>query len=105
MKKRYIIRLTDTERQASKDLVHKGKGAAYRRTHAQIILLADESDHGAGLGDAEIAEQVDVHQRTVSRDCVSGAWNRGFRQRLSGNPASGNGHGCWMEMAKHNWSR
>jgi transposase len=67
MKKRYIIRLTETERQALKDLVRKGKVAAYRRTHAQILLLADESDDGAGLGDAEIAEQVDVHQRTVSR--------------------------------------
>jgi transposase len=67
MKKRSIIRLTKTERQALKDLAHKGKAAAYRRTHAQILLGADESVHGAGLQDAEIAERVGVHERTVSR--------------------------------------
>lgn len=67
MKKHYIIRLTKTERQALKDLVHKGKAAAHRRTHAQILLGADESVHGAGLQDAEIAERVGVHERTVSR--------------------------------------
>ena len=67
MKKKYTVRLTETERQALKDLVRKGKVAAYRRTHAQVLLWADESDQGPGLRDAEIAEQVGLHDRTVSR--------------------------------------
>ncbi|SER72543.1 hypothetical protein SAMN05421690_106014 [Nitrosomonas sp. Nm51] len=38
MKKRYIVRLTEVERQGLGELVYKGKAAAYRRTHAQILL-------------------------------------------------------------------
>ena len=67
MKKKYIVRLTLNERQALEDLVHKGKAAAYRRTHAQILLWADESSHGPGLLDSEVADRVEVNERTVSR--------------------------------------
>jgi len=67
MKKKYIIRLSEEERQGLTDLVRKGRVAAYRRTHAQILLLADEGRHGSGLLDAEVAERVGVNERTVSR--------------------------------------
>lgn len=67
MKKKYIIRLSAQERQELTDLVRQGKVAAYRRTHAQILLLADESSHGPGLGDAEVADRGGVNERTVSR--------------------------------------
>lgn len=67
MKKKYIVRLTLNERQALEDLVHKGKAAAYRRIHAQILLWADEGGHGPGLLDSEVADRVEVNERTVSR--------------------------------------
>jgi transposase len=67
MKKKYVVRLTAEERQELEDLVHKGKAAAYRRTHAQIFLLADEGVHGLGLLDSEVADRVGVNERTVSR--------------------------------------
>lgn len=67
MKKRYIVRLTAAERERLDALVHKGKTAAYRRTHAQMMLWADEGEHGDGLRDAAIAERAGVHERTVSR--------------------------------------
>lgn len=67
MKKKYIVRLTETERQGLEDLVRKGKVAAYRRTHAQILLWADEGDQGPGLLDSEVADTVGVNERTVSR--------------------------------------
>jgi len=67
MKKKYIVRLTMDERQALEDLVHKGKAAAYRRTHAQILLWADEGSYGPGLLDSEVADRVEVNERTVSR--------------------------------------
>ena len=63
----YIVRLTLNERQALEDLVHKGKAAAYRRTHAQILLWSDEGRHGPGLLDSEVADKVEVNERTVSR--------------------------------------
>lgn len=67
MKKKYIVRLTAAERQGLEDLVRKGKVAAYRRTHAQILLWADEGDEGPGLLDSEVADTVGVNERTVSR--------------------------------------
>lgn len=67
MKKKYIIRLSEEERRHLTGLVRKGKVAAYRRTHAQILLLADEGELGQGLQDKEVAERVGVNHRTVSR--------------------------------------
>ena len=67
MKKKYIIRLSAEERQSLTDLVRKGKVAAYRRTHAQILLLTDEGKDGPGHQDKEVAERVGVNHRTVSR--------------------------------------
>lgn len=67
MKKKYIIRLSEEERQNLTDLIRKGKVAAYKRTHAQILLSADEGVHGPGLQDTEVAERVSVHHRTVSK--------------------------------------
>ncbi len=67
MKKTYIVRLSEEERQHLTGLVRKGKVAAYRRVHAQILLLADEGEHGPGLQDKEVAERAGVNHRTVSR--------------------------------------
>ena len=46
MKKLYVIRLSAEEREELTDLVNKGKHAAYRRRHAQILLRADQGEHG-----------------------------------------------------------
>ncbi len=67
MKKKYIVRLSEEERQSLTGLVRKGKVAAYRRTHAQILLLTDEGKHGPGHQDKEVAERVGVNHRTVSK--------------------------------------
>jgi transposase len=67
MKKKFIVRLTDTERKELKGLVRKGQAAAYRRTHAQILLSVDEGGQGLGLRDGAVAEQLGVNERTVSR--------------------------------------
>ena len=37
---KYTFELTEDERSELKDLVQKGKGAARRRLHAQVLLLA-----------------------------------------------------------------
>ena len=58
MKKRYVVRLTLEERDQLEDLVNRGREAAYRRRHAQVLLLVDEGDYGPGLIDWEAAEQV-----------------------------------------------
>ena len=67
MKKKFIVRLLEEERQDLTSLVRKGKVAAYKRTHAQILLLADEGEHGPRLQDKEVADRVGVNHRTVSK--------------------------------------
>ena len=103
MKKKYIIRLSAQERQELTELVRKGKVAAYRRTHAQILLLADESSHGPGLRDAEVADRGGVNERTVSRlrqRCVE----QGLDAALERQAVRERRREYSMVMAKHKWS-
>lgn len=58
MKKECIIQLTTSERQGQEALIRKGKAAAYRRTHAQILLWANEGEQGKGLRMARSSEPV-----------------------------------------------
>ena len=67
MKKLYIIDLSATEREELTELVEKGTVAAYRRRHAQILLLADQGAHGPACLDREIASQVGVTPQNVER--------------------------------------
>jgi len=67
MKKRYVIRLTPEEREHLEGVVHRGRQAAYRRRHAQVLLLADQGEHGQGLIDREVAERLDCSQRTAEK--------------------------------------
>ena len=47
MKKLYVVRLSADERTELTKLVNTGKVAAYRRRHAQMLLLADQGEQGA----------------------------------------------------------
>lgn len=66
--KKYIVRLSDEEREQLNKLVNKGKAAAYKRKHAQILLKADIAE-GAGPGwdDQRIVDAFNVNIRTVER--------------------------------------
>ena len=65
-KKLYVVRLSATERSNLTALVKTGKAAAYRRTHAQVLLKTDRGEHGPAWTDDEIAEAVEVHRNTVA---------------------------------------
>ena len=65
--KKYIVRLSITERQQLSKLVKTGKVAAYKRLRAQILLKADISTEGSGLKDKDIATSLDIAHRTVKR--------------------------------------
>lgn len=67
MKKRYVVRLTAEERDRLEGLVNRGREAAYRRRHAQILLLVDEGEYGNSLLDREVAERVGCTRRTVEQ--------------------------------------
>jgi hypothetical protein len=54
MNKKYIVRLSDEERQTCLDVVKKLKGTSQKVRRAQILLKADAD--GPGWTDAQIAE-------------------------------------------------
>jgi hypothetical protein len=70
MNKKYLVRLTEEEHQQLKALVSKGKAAAYKIKHANILLMADAATQANG--DEHIAKALSVHPNTV----------RGVRQRF-----------------------
>ena len=70
MNKRYVVRLTDQERRELSEMVSKGKAAAYKIKHANILLKVDAD--GPGWTDEQAAEAFGCHEKTV----------RNIRQRL-----------------------
>jgi transposase len=90
MHKRYIAKLSKDERKQLTELVKKEKVAAKKRTHAQVLLLADSSRNGPAWGDEGIAEACGVTVRTVENvrkrlvlEGLDAALNRKPQARLS----------------------
>ena len=67
MHKKYIVRLTDTERGMLDGRVHTGTGAARTLTHARILLKADCGPDGPAWTDAMISTALDVSIPTIER--------------------------------------
>jgi hypothetical protein len=63
MPKKYIVRLSDSERATLTDVVKKLKGSSMKVRRAQILLKADAN--GPGWTDVEIAESVGCRTKTV----------------------------------------
>ena len=64
--KKYRVQLNVEERRELKDLVSRGRAAAYRQTHARILLLSDEAREGRAMKDEEIA-RLQIGNATVER--------------------------------------
>jgi hypothetical protein len=65
--KKYIVRLTEDERTYLENLIHKGKVAAHKRLHAEILLKADMSESGEKWQDSQISEAFGISMRTIER--------------------------------------
>lgn len=63
MPKKYIVRLTDSERATLTEVVKKLKGTSQKVRRAQILLKADAN--GPAWTDAKIAEAVGCRTKTV----------------------------------------
>jgi hypothetical protein len=63
LQKKYIVRLTAEERTELEAMVTKGKAAAYKIKHANILLAADVN--GPAWPDRQIAEAFSCHLDTV----------------------------------------
>ena len=65
--KRYRVSLSVEEQQKLKGLVSRGRTAAYKQTHARIMLLSDENQECGAMKDEEIARALRVGDATVGR--------------------------------------
>jgi transposase len=65
--KKYIVTLTDEERARLDEMARTGKAAAYKITHARILLKADASAGGPACTDQQIADALDVGTATAER--------------------------------------
>jgi hypothetical protein len=63
MQKKYIVRLTDEERQTLQEVVRKLKGSSQKVRRAQILLKADAD--GPAWTDKQIAQAFDCRTKTV----------------------------------------
>ena len=59
MKKKYIVKLTEEERQELKALVSKGKASARTITRARILLKSDQGEAGEHWTDQQVADALD----------------------------------------------
>jgi hypothetical protein len=67
MRKKYIVTLTDAERQTLQEMLSRGKSAARKLMHARVLLKADAAPGGPGWQDERIAEGLEVGRATVER--------------------------------------
>jgi transposase len=65
--KRYVVKLSDDERERLDALIHVGKHSARLLTKARILLKADASEAGEGWSDSQIAAALDTSIDTVAR--------------------------------------
>lgn len=65
--KKYIVTLTDEERESLKVLTTRGKAAARKLLHARILLKADANPSGPGWTDDQIAQGLDAGTATIER--------------------------------------
>jgi len=102
----YRVTLTVEEREELAALVRKGKGVVRRITRARILLLADEEREDGGGKDADIAQALGVHQRTVERvreNCVlhgvEAALNRTRPKKKKARKLDGEGEARLVQLA------
>ena len=64
---KYVVRLTEEERDELQGIVGRGKVAAAKRMRTQVLLKADAGPEGSGPTDEQVAEALDVSMVTVHR--------------------------------------
>ena len=104
--KKYRIRLTTDEQQELKALVSRGQTAAYKQTHARILLMSDEERADGGMKDTDIAAALGVGLSMVERvrrrfvvEGIESALNRKKQLRRRQKRLDGEGEAILIAMA------
>jgi poly-gamma-glutamate capsule biosynthesis protein CapA/YwtB (metallophosphatase superfamily) len=88
--KKYIVKLSDDERQRLDGLIQKGKAPARQLLKARILLKADAAEGGEAWSDGRIAEALDTSIDTVARTrqhLVEGGIDAALTRQHSANSA------------------
>lgn len=64
---KYVVRLTEEEREELEGIVRRGRVAAAKRRRAQVLLKADARPEGSGPTDEQVADAVGTGAITVHR--------------------------------------
>ncbi len=64
---RYKVTLTNTEREVLKTIINKGKHSSLQFRNACILLNCDEGKFGSKLPNEQIAQVLQVNNKTVER--------------------------------------
>jgi transposase len=83
MLKKYVVRLTDAERQTLDQVVAKFKGSSQKVRRAQVLLKADAD--GPAWSDAKIADAFGCRTKTVE-NIRERFVTQGFEITLNGQP-------------------
>lgn len=83
MQKKYIVRLSDAERETLHGVIRKQTGSAMKVRRAQILLKADAD--GPGWTDARIVEAFGCRRQTVEK-LRERLVTEGFEEALHGKP-------------------
>ena len=81
MQKKYVVRLTDPEREELQGVIKKLKGTSQKVRRAQILLKADAD--GPNWTDEQIAEAFSCQTRTIEKIRLR-LVERGFDETLHG---------------------
>ena len=77
--KKYVVRLSDDERQQLATLIRKGSSPAQRLMKARILLKADVSEGGEGWSDNQIIDAL-ATSASWSTGCANNWWKRASRR-------------------------
>lgn len=66
-KKKYIVALTEQERETLEKLTTTGKTSAYKMNHARILLKADINQAEGDWTDEAISDALDISIATIER--------------------------------------
>src|SRR5215204_1462761 len=81
VQKKYVVRLSDEEREQLAQVVRKFKGSSQKVRRAQVLLKADAD--GPGWTDQQIADAFGCRRQTVE-NIRRNLCERGFEQALDG---------------------
>jgi hypothetical protein len=65
--KKYVVRLSEEERERLDSLIRSGKHPAQRLMKARILLKADAGESGEAWSDSQIAKALDTSLATIAR--------------------------------------